>query len=91
MGKDKKMEEIKNEVVELGLEEMEEAAGGKRHFTKLKDKAGWIQHKVGISDTLIKIAKRYGISDWRKIRQWNPHIDKTTHMIRTGEYLWIKK
>ena len=90
-GKGKKMEELKNEMVELNLDEMEEAAGGARHFTKQKDRAGWIQHKVGISDTLIKIAKRYGIANWRKIREWNPHIDKSTNMIRTGEYLWIKK
>ena len=41
--------------------------------------------------TLIRIANKYGISDWRVIRKWNPHINPETNMIRTGEYLWIKK
>ena len=86
------MSELENKgAVELNPEEMEEAAGGKRHFEKQPDKDGWIQHKVAPSDTLIKIAKKYGISDWRKIRDWNPHIDHNTNMIRTGEWLWIKK
>ena len=76
---------------ELNLNEMEEIAGGKIHFEKLPDKKGWIQHKVTATDTLIKIAKKYGISDWRKIRDWNPHINHETNMIRTGEWLWIKQ
>ena len=76
---------------ELNLNEMETVTGGKIHFEKQPDKAGWTQHKVTASDTLIKIAKKYGISDWRKIRDWNPHISKDTNMIRTGEWLWIKK
>ena len=64
------MEELKNEMVELNLHDLEEAAGGARHFTKQKDRAGWIQHKVGISDTLIKIANRYGVSV-ANLCQWN--------------------
>ena len=79
------------ENTELNLTEMEEVSGGKISFTKRKDKAGWIQHKVTSTDTLIKIAKKYGIEDWRLIRKWNPHIDPKTNMIRTGEWLWIKK
>ena len=54
------------------------------------DRAGWIQHQVTANDTLIRIAKRYGIPNWRSIRDWNPHINHTTNMIRTGEWLWIK-
>ena len=77
--------------MELNVNELEEVTGGKRHFKPEPDKPGWILHKVSATDTLIRIANKYGISDWRKIRQWNPHIDKTTNMIRTGEYLWIKK
>ena len=76
---------------ELNMQEMEEVSGGKIHFEKQPDKPGWIQHKVSSTDTLIRIAKKYGISDWRKIREWNPHINHETNMIRTGEWLWIKK
>ena len=76
---------------ELNLNELEEVTGGKIHFEKEPDKPGWTQHKVSSTDTLIKIAKKYGISDWRKIRDWNPHINHETNMIRTGEWLWIKK
>ena len=36
------------------------------------------------------LAKKYHIPDWRMIREWNPHIDKTTNIIVNGEYLWIK-
>jgi len=76
---------------ELNLNELEEVTGGKRHFEKQKDKAGWVQHQVSASDTLIRIANRYGISDYHKIMDWNPHINRETKMIRTGEWLWIKK
>ena len=77
--------------VEMNDEELNDIAGGRISFTKRADKAGWIQHKVTATDTLIRIANQYGISDWRKIRDWNPHIDHKTNMIRTGEWLWIKK
>ena len=76
---------------ELNLNELEEVTGGKRHFTPEPDRPGWIQHKVSATDTLIKIADRYGISNWRLIRKWNPHINPETNMIRTGEFLGIKK
>ena len=76
---------------ELNLNELEEVTGGKRHFKPEPDRAGWIQHKVTPTDTLIKIADRYDIGNWRKIIDWNPHINRETKMIRTGEYLWIKK
>lgn len=75
---------------ELNLNEMEDVAGGRIHFEPQKDRPGWTQHKVTATDTLLRIAKHYGISDWRKIRQWNPHINHETNMIRRGEYLWIK-
>lgn len=76
---------------ELSTEALDDVVGGKRHFEKQPDKPGWIQHKVTARDTLIRIANQYGISDWRKIREWNPHIDHETNMIRTGEWLWIKQ
>ncbi len=77
--------------MELNLNEMEEVVGGKRHFSPEPPKAGWLQHKVVPGDTLIRLAKKYNIADWRKIREWNPHIDHKTNMIIDGEYLWIKK
>ena len=77
--------------MELNLNEMEEAVGGKIHFKPQKSKAGWIQHKVVAGDTLIRLAKKYKISNWRLIRKWNPHINPNTNLIINGEYLWIKK
>lgn len=76
---------------ELNLNELEEVTGGKRHFSPEPPKAGWLQHKVGPGDTLIRIAHKYKVPDWKLIREWNPHIDHTTNMIIDGEYLWIKK
>ena len=76
---------------ELNLNELEAVSGGKIHFEKQPDRKGWIQHHVTATDTLIRIANKYGISDWRKIREWNPHINHETNMIRTGEWLWIRK
>ena len=76
---------------ELNLNEMEAVSGGKQHFSPEPDRPGWIQHKVTHTDTLIRIANKYHISDWRKIREWNPHINPKTNMIIDGEYLWIKQ
>lgn len=68
------------EMNELSAEALDEVTGGKISFDKRPDRPGWIQHKVTASDTLIKIAKRYCISDWRKIREWNPHINHKTNV-----------
>ena len=76
---------------ELNLNEMEFISGGKQHFKPEPDRPGFIQHKVTATDTLIRIANRYGIKNWRDIIKWNPHINKETNLIRTGEYLWIKQ
>ena len=80
-----------SEMNELNLNELEEVSGGKISFKRRKDKAGYTQYQVVAGDTLIRIANKYGISDWRKIREWNPHINHETNMIRTGEWLWIKQ
>lgn len=84
-----KEESTMTDIKELNLNELEQVVGGKRHFKPEADKPGWTQHKVSASDTLIRIANRYGISDWRIIRKWNPHIPES-NLLRTGEYLWIK-
>ena len=78
------------EKMELSLDEMESVVGGRIHFEPEPDRPGWTQHKVMATDTLIKIANKYNIPDWRVIRKWNSHINPETNMIRTGEYLWIK-
>ena len=75
---------------ELNLEELEDVSGGKLHFKPAKDRKGFIQHKVLPGDTLIRIAQKYGIPSYKKILEWNPHIDPKTNLIRDGEYLWIK-
>ena len=77
-------------LTELNLNELKTISGGKLHFKPEKNRSGWIQHKVSATDTLIRIARHYGISDWHKIIDWNPHISRKTNMIRTGEYLWIR-
>ena len=76
---------------ELNLEQMQEVAGGARHFKPEPGRKGWTQHLVKARETLIRIAEQYHLKDWRKIREWNPHINPKTNMIRTGEYLWIKQ
>ena len=37
--------------------------------------------------TLIRLANKYIVPDWRLIRGWNPHIDPKTNMIINGECL----
>ena len=76
-------------VLELGLNELNDIVGGA--FRKPREKKGFLIYQITATDTLIRIANKYGISDWRKIIDWNPHIDRKTNMIRTGEWLWIKK
>ena len=75
---------------ELSMEEMGEIVGGEISFIKRPDRKGWDQYQVKGTDTLIKIADTYKIKNWRKIREWNPHISHRTNMIKTGEWLWIK-
>ena len=75
---------------ELNMNEMEEAVGGKQHFKPAKDRAGWVQHKVVPGDTLIRLASKYRVPDWKMIREWNPHISSKTNMIVDGGYLCIK-
>ena len=82
---------MENNKIELNVEELEEATGGKRHFKPEPERKGWIQHQVQKGDTLIRIAEKYGISNWRDIIKWNNHINPETNMIRDGEYLWIKQ
>ncbi len=79
------------ENLELNLGEMEAVTGGDRHFKPEPDRPGWIQHRVVAGDTLIRIAAKYKIPDWKVILDWNPHIDTKKYMIRIGEYLWIKQ
>ena len=84
------MSEFEGIKEELQVEELENVVGGDACFKKRKDKAGWKQHQVKAGDTLIRIANQYGIKDWKRIREWNPHIDPKTNMIINGEWLWIK-
>ena len=83
------MDDVKN-TVELKEGELEEVSGGKISFVRRPDRAGWSQHQVQPGDTLIRIASRYGIANWRSIRDWNPHINQKSNMIIDGEWLWIR-
>ncbi len=75
------------EAMELSLEEMNEVSGG---FKKPPAKAGFTIYQIQHGDTLIKIANRFGISDYHRILDWNPKITNP-RLIRTGDYLYIKK
>lgn len=74
------------EEAELLPEEMEEAAGG---FKKPAEKKGYTVYQIQATDTLIRIANKFKISNWRKILDWNPKITNP-RLIRTGDYLYIK-
>ena len=83
------------ENTELNLEQMEEVAGGagKVRAGGLKDKpaekAGYAIHKITASDTLIRIANKYGTTV-EAIMACNPSI-KDKRMIRTGYYIYVPK
>ena len=68
------MEENK---MEMNLEEMEEAVGG-------KGGKSWHTYTVVHGDTLIGIAKRYGISSYKKIVEWNSDLIKNPSLIVDG-------
>ena len=74
---------------ELNAEEMEEVSGGRITFKKRQDKAGWIQHQVTATDTLIRIANRYHTTV-EQIMKDNPKI-KDKSKIYAGDYLYIRK
>ncbi|MBQ9289472.1 MAG: LysM peptidoglycan-binding domain-containing protein [Clostridia bacterium] len=72
----------------LDLESMNEIFGGA--FKKPRAKAGYIIYQITATDTLIRIANKFGISSYKKILKWNPKIHNP-RLIRTGDYLYIKK
>ena len=82
------MTELENmEAIELTAEEMNEIAGGA--FKKPAEKKGYIIYQIKPRDTLIKIAQRYGCT-YKDIMAWNPKITNK-NLIRSGDYLYIKK
>ena len=73
---------------ELTLDEMNEISGGA--FRKPAAKAGYTIYQIKANDTLIRIANKFGIKSYREILKWNPKITNP-RLIRTGDYLYIKK
>ena len=73
---------------ELTLDEMNEISGGA--FRKPAAKAGYTIYQIKAHDTLIRIANKFGIKSYREILKWNPKITNP-RLIRTGDYLYIKK
>ena len=81
---------------ELTLDEMNEISGGA--FKKPAAKAGYTIYQIKANDTLIRIANKFGIKSYNKfgiksykeILKWNPKITNP-RLIRTGDYLYIKK
>lgn len=86
------MEETRNE---LNVEELEEVTGGKNKGyvpaggspNPLPPKSGYAVHKIGVKDTLIRIAERYHTTV-NAIMAANPSI-KDKNLIRTGYYLYV--
>ena len=72
---------------ELGLDEMNQIAGGA--FRRPAEKKGFFIHKITARDSLIRIAKKYGIKSYKEILKWNPKFTNP-RLIRTGDYLYIK-
>ncbi len=72
---------------ELSQDELAGAAGGK--FTKPAEKAGFFIYQIQPRDTLIRIARKFGIKDYRQIVRWNPKI-VNPNLIRRGDYLYIQ-
>ena len=73
---------------ELTLDEMNEISGGA--FKKPAAKAGYTIYQIKAHDTLIRIANKFGIKSYKEILKWNPKITNP-RLIRTGDYLYIKK
>ena len=74
--------------MELNMEEMNDIAGGA--FKKPAEKAGYRIYQIQANDTLIRIANKFGIKSYKEILKWNPKITNP-NLIRTGDYLYIKK
>ena len=73
---------------ELTPDEMNEISGGA--FKKPAAKTGYTIYKIQAHDTLIRIANKFGIKSYKEILKWNPKITNP-RLIRTGDYLYIKK
>ncbi|HCI85166.1 MAG TPA: hypothetical protein DHV79_11600 [Lachnospiraceae bacterium] len=73
---------------ELTLDEMNEISGGA--FKKPAAKTGYTIYQIQAHDTLIRIANKFGIKSYKEILKWNPKITNP-RLIRTGDYLYIKK
>ena len=77
-----------NNALELGLDEMNDIFGGA--FRKPRAKKGFRIYQITATDTLIRIANKFGIRSYKEILKWNPKIHNP-RLIRTGDYLYIKK
>lgn len=62
---------------ELNVEEMSQAVGG-------AGGKGWHTYTVVEGDTLIGIAKRFGISSYKEIVMWNASLINNPNLIRPG-------
>ena len=77
--------------IEITEEQMDEVSGGKVVAGGMKDKpaakAGYIVHQITATDTLTRIANKYGTTV-KALMEANPTI-KDAHWIRTGYYLYV--
>ena len=66
---------------EMSVEELGEVAGG---YTKPREKTGYFIYQIQKGDSLISIAKKFGISDYKKIVEWNSDLIKNPSLIVDG-------
>ena len=82
------MTELMMNTMELNLEEMLEAVGGK--FVRPVEKAGFRIYQIRSNDTLIRIANRFHLKTYKELLEWNPQITNP-RIIIPGDYLYIKR
>lgn len=85
------MENRMENTVELNLDQMEEAAGGKANYggyeKKPADKAGYVIYRIQSGDVLGRIARKFGTTV-QKILAANPCIPDQNR-IMAGYYIYI--
>ncbi len=75
-------------IVEMDVNDMENAAGGSR-YKKPDPIKGFIIYQIQPHDTLYKIGKAHRCTV-DQLLFWNPKITNR-NLIRAGDYLYIKK
>jgi len=74
---------------EMNLNEMEEVSGGRGGYAKKPAaRFGCDLYQIKAGDTLIRIAKRYGVT-WRDLKEMNADVIKNANDITTGYWIYV--